>query len=171
MVEMVTIVSIIGVIAAIAIPSFSSLSTNSKDVLAANRQELLNTALNQMAMAGRYISNSPQLGSATDEQLIVMTLQIRDQNLVGSPFIIPNYSPKSSSDPSTYRLRFTGQRFELLSPQQAGIGLKIEHIERTAAQPAPASPAASPAPPAPPPAPTPASPPSSSANRPSWPSP
>lgn len=126
MVEMVTIISIIGVIASIAIPSFSSMSTNSKDVLATNRQELLNSALNQLAMAGRYISNSAQLGSATDEQLIVMTLQIRDENLVGSPFIIPNYAPKSSSDPSTYRLRYTGQRFELLSPPQAGIGLKIE---------------------------------------------
>ena len=126
MVEMVTIVSIIGIIAAIAIPSMSSMSTNSKTVLATHRQELLNTALNQMAMAGRYISNSPQLGSASDEQLIVMTLQIRDENLVGSPFVVTNYAPKSSSDPSTYRLRYTGQRFELLSPQQAGIGLKVD---------------------------------------------
>ena len=126
MVEMVTIVSIIGIIAAIAIPSMSSMSTNSKTVLATNRQELLNTALNQMAMAGRYISNSPQLGSASDEQLIVMTLQIRDENLVGSPFVVTNYAPKSSSDPSTYRLRYTGQRFELLSPQQAGVGLKVD---------------------------------------------
>ena len=126
MVEMVTIVSIIGIIAAIAIPSMSSMSTNSKTVLATNRQELLNTALNQMAMAGRYISNSPQLGSASDEQLIVMTLQIRDENLVGSPFVVTNYAPKSSSDPTTYRLRYTGQRFELLAPQQAGIGLKVD---------------------------------------------
>ena len=126
MVEMVTIVSIIGIIAAIAIPSMSSMSTNSKTVLATHRQELLNTALNQMAMAGRYISNSPQLGSASDEQLIVMTLQIRDENLVGSPFVVTNYAPKSSSDPTTYRLRYTGQRFELLAPQQAGIGLKVD---------------------------------------------
>lgn len=126
MVEMVTIVSIIGIIAAIAIPSMSEVSTKSKNVLATHRQELLNTALNQMAMAGRYISNSPQLGSASDEQLIVMTLQIRDENLVGSPFVVTNYAPKSSSDPSTYRLRYTGQRFELLSPQQAGVGLKVD---------------------------------------------
>jgi type II secretory pathway pseudopilin PulG len=124
--EMVTIVSIIGVIAAIAIPSMSSMSTSSKNVLATNRQELLNTALNQMAMAGRFVSNSPQLTSASDEQQIVMTLQIRDENLVGSPFVVPNYAPKSSSDPTTYRLRYTGQRFELLAPQQAGVGLKID---------------------------------------------
>jgi type II secretory pathway pseudopilin PulG len=126
MVEMVTIVSIIGIIAAIAIPSMSEVSTKSKNVLATHRQELLNTALNQMAMAGRYISDSPQLGSASDEQLIVMTLQIRDENLVGSPFVVTNYAPKSSSDPSTPRLRYTGQRFELLSPQQAGVGLKVD---------------------------------------------
>lgn len=126
MVEMVTIVSIIGVIAAIAIPSFSSMSSNSKEVLASNRQELLNTALNQMAMSGRFVSNSPQLTSARDEELIVMTLQMRDPNLVGSPFVVSNYAPKSSSDPTTYRLRYTGQRFELIKPPQAGIGLKIE---------------------------------------------
>lgn len=126
MVEMVTIVSIIGVIAAIAIPSMSEVSTKSKNVLATHRQELLNSALNQMAMAGRFISNSPQISSASDEQLIVMTLQIRDENLVGSPFLVTTYAPKSSSDPTTYRLRYTGQRFELLAPQQAGVGLKID---------------------------------------------
>lgn len=126
MVEMVTIVSIIGVIAAIAIPSMSEMSAGSKTILATNRQELLNTALNQMAMCGRHVSNSPQLTSTTDEQLIVMTLQMRDPNIVGSPFVVPNYLPKGSSDPSTYRLRFTGQRFELIVPPQAGSGLKIE---------------------------------------------
>lgn len=126
MVEMVTIISIIGVIAAIIIPSMSGMSTNSQTVLAGHRQELLNTALNQMGMCGRQVSNSAQLSSASDEQLIVMTLQMRDPNLVGSPFVTPNYLPKSSSDTSTFRLRYTGQRFELLAPPQAGVGLKIE---------------------------------------------
>jgi type II secretory pathway pseudopilin PulG len=126
MVEMVTVISIIGVIAAIAVGSMSDMSTDSKTVLATNRQEMLNTALNQMAMCGRQVSNAPQLTSSRDEELIVMTLQMRDENLVGSPFVIPNYLPKSSSDITTYRLRFTGQRFELLIPPQQGTGLKIE---------------------------------------------
>ena len=104
----------------------SGMSTNSQTVLAGHRQELLNTALNQMAMCGRHVSNSPQLTSASDEELIVMTLQMRDENLVGSPFVTPSYLPKSSSDPTTFRLRYTGLRFELLAPSQAGVGLKIE---------------------------------------------
>lgn len=126
MVEMVTIVSIIGIITAIIIPSMSGLSSNSKTVLAQNRQELLNTALNQMAMSGRQVPNSPQLTSSRDEELVVMTLQIRNENLVGSPFLTPSYAPKGSSDPTTYRLRFTGLRFELLVPPLVGTGIKIE---------------------------------------------
>jgi type II secretory pathway pseudopilin PulG len=126
MVEMVTIVAIIGVIASIFIPSLSGMSTNSRTVLAQKRQELLNTSLNQMAMSGRQVPNSPQLTSSRDEELVVMTLQIRNENLVGSPFLTPNYTPKGSSDPTTYRLRFTGHRFELLPPPQAGTGLKVE---------------------------------------------
>lgn len=126
MTEMVITVSIIGVLAAIIVVSMSDMIGGSKTVLAKQRLEMLNGGLNQMAMSGRQIFTSPQLTSTLDENLVVMTLQMRDLNLVGSPFVVPTYLPKGSSDGTTYRLRFTGHRFELLLPGQAGTGLKVE---------------------------------------------
>jgi type II secretory pathway pseudopilin PulG len=124
--EMVIVVAIVGVIASIISGSFSELNSSGKRVLAEQRLEMLNTALNRMAMSGRQIFATPQLTSSRDEDLAVMTLQMRDENLVGSPFVVPTYLPRASSDTTTYRLRFTGSRFELLLPGQTGTGLKVE---------------------------------------------
>ena len=126
MTEMVITISIVGVLATIAVISMSDMVGNGKNVLAQQRMEMLNSGLNQMAMNGRQIFTTPQLTSALDENLVVMTLQMRDEMMVGSPYVVPNYLPKASSDGTTYRLRFTGHRFELLLPGQAGTGLKVE---------------------------------------------
>jgi prepilin-type N-terminal cleavage/methylation domain-containing protein len=124
--EMVVTISIIGVLAAIIVVSMSDMVGNGKVVLAYQRMEMLNSGLNQMAMNGRQIATAPQLTSALDENLVVMTLQMRNEMLVGSPYVVPTYLPKASSDGTTFRLRFTGHRFELLLPGQAGTGLKVE---------------------------------------------
>jgi type II secretory pathway pseudopilin PulG len=126
MTEMVVTISILGVMATIIVVSMSDMIGGSKIVLAKQRMEMLNSGLNQMAMSGRQIFTSPQLTSALDENLVVMTMQMRDLNLVGSPYVVPTYLPKGSSDETTHRLRFTGHRFELLLPGQPGTGLKVE---------------------------------------------
>lgn len=124
--EMVVTISIIGVIAAIIVVSMSDMVGGGKTVLARQRMEMLNDGLNRMSMCGRQIATTPQLTSVQDENLVVMTLQMRDESLAGSPYVVPTYLPKGSSDGTTYRLRFTGHRFELLLPGQAGTGLKVE---------------------------------------------
>ena len=125
MTELVTVIAIIGIMATIVVVSFSNVDVNGRDVLAQQRLELLNGALSTMNICGRSINAAANLGSAGDEQLIVMTLQLRDENLVGSPFLIPNYRPQTSSDVADHRLRYNGVRFELISPGQAGVGLKV----------------------------------------------
>ncbi len=125
MTELITVISIIGIIASIIVVQFPDLNSSGKNVLARERLELLNGALSTMNIAGRPINAAANLGSAADEQLIVMTLQMRDESLVGSPFVIPNYRPQASSDARDHRLRFNGVRFELLLPGQAGTGLKV----------------------------------------------
>jgi type II secretory pathway pseudopilin PulG len=124
--EMVMIVGLLGVLASIIAGSFTGLTDSTRDVIATQRLETLNEALARMGVAGRRIFTTPQLGSARDEDLVVMTLQARDESIVGSPFIAATYQPRGSSDANTYRMRFTGSRFELLLPGQAGTGLKVE---------------------------------------------
>jgi prepilin-type N-terminal cleavage/methylation domain-containing protein len=126
MTEMVVCISILGVMASIAIISMSEMTTSGKNVIAVQRMEMLNNGLLRMANSGRGISSPAQLTSSIDEELIVMTLQMRDEGLVGSPFVLPTYRPKSSSSTQDYRLRFNGVRFELLTPPLPGIGLKID---------------------------------------------
>ncbi len=120
------IVGLLGVLASIIAGSFTGLTDSTRDVIATQRLETLNEALARMGVAGRRIFTTPQLGSARDEDLVVMTLQARDESIVGSPFIAATYQPRGSSDANTYRMRFTGSRFELLLPGQAGTGLKVE---------------------------------------------
>ena len=126
MTEMVTVISIIGVLAKIAITSFSGLTEQAKTTMATERMEMLNTALNRYAMAEReLVAQALQLGSEFDEQLIVMTLQMDDERIPGSPFIPTNYIPQGSSDTKDHRLQWRGKQFKLLEPGQPGTGLKV----------------------------------------------
>lgn len=124
--EVVMVVALLGVLASIITGSFTGLTESGREVVATQRVETLNQALSRLAVAGRRIFTTPQIASARDEDLVVMTLQARDESIVGSPFVVPTYQPKGSSDTSTYRMRFTGSRFELLTPGQNGTGLKVE---------------------------------------------
>lgn len=125
MTELVTVIATIGILASIIVVSFPDVNTKGKTVLAQQRLEMLNNALSSSNLSGRRIDAPANLSTATDEQLIVMTLQMRDESLVGSPFVIPNYRPAASSDAKDYRLRYNGIRFELLLPGQTGTGLKV----------------------------------------------
>ncbi len=125
MTELVTVISIIGVMASIVVARFPDLDSSGRQVLARQKLEMLNGALTSMSYSGRRIEAPANLGTAADEQLIVMTLQMRDESLTGSPFVVPTYRPQASSDPGDYRLRFNGTRFELLMPGQAGTGLQV----------------------------------------------
>lgn len=125
MTELVTVISIIGVLASILVARFPDLAGSGREVLARQKLEMLNGALISMNYSGRRIEAPANLGTAGDEQLIIMTLQRRDESLPGSPFVLPTYRPPASSDAQDYRLRFNGTRFELLLPGQAGTGLKV----------------------------------------------
>lgn len=126
MTELITVISILSILASIIISRFTGLDDSARAVLAQERVEMLNGGLSRMGISGRRINAAANLNSTGDEQLIVMTLQMRDESLVGSPFVVPNYQPTASSSAEDYRLRYNGARFELLSPGQTGAGLKME---------------------------------------------
>jgi len=122
--ELVMTIAILGVLASVVVMSLHSLMLGSKDTIAIQRVEMLNEALNRWAMAGQEIRGVP-IASDQDEHLIVMTLQLRNEMMPGSPFLDPRFSLISSNDTADHRIRFNGVRFELLAPGAPGMGLKV----------------------------------------------
>lgn len=128
--EMVMVICILAVLAGITVHSFNQFLTGGKDALAASRQETLNQALYRFAQQNYEMLFNAQGGSVTDEMVVLRTLQYRDPNSnlaqTGSPYVDPRYNPVSSSDTNEYRLRWTGNLFELLKPGQSGTGLLMD---------------------------------------------
>jgi len=106
--------------------SYTGVMSGGKQTLANRKLGILNEALNRHAMADRPLARVAQPESSQDELLILLALQMRREDLVGSPYVSPSYVPKSSSSNQDYRLRYNGVRFELLPPGQGGTGLKVE---------------------------------------------
>lgn len=124
--EMVMAISIMGILAAIIMGSYGDLQKSTRITLANERLELLNQGLSKYATMNQEIVVPPLFGSDQDEHLILMTLQMEKEGLVSGPYVPPTYLPKGSSNASDYRMRFNGVRFELLLPNTAGTGLKVE---------------------------------------------
>ena len=119
----------LAVLAGIALVMLNGAFDSSKASLASNRLELVNKALDSyMTNVGEIIWPANN-GGTSDELIVFAGLRHRstDNNkmVVGSPFIDPTYTPKPSSDPTTFRLRWIGRRFELLRPGTPGTGVKV----------------------------------------------
>jgi prepilin-type N-terminal cleavage/methylation domain-containing protein len=75
-------------------------------------------------MPGGYSVAFPE--SVLVMQQAVLTMQMRDPLVPGSPLLPINYRPDMSSEPVDYRARFSGGRFQLLPPGTPGTGLRIQ---------------------------------------------
>lgn len=129
MTEIVVVISIIGILAALAVTSFSQFLGGAQDAVAAERLENLNQALHRFAQQNYELLLNDMPGATADEMVVLRTLQYRDPDInrtkIGSPYFDPRYNPVSSSSDSQYRLRWTGQLYELLKPGTAGTGLMV----------------------------------------------
>jgi type II secretory pathway pseudopilin PulG len=125
--ELVIVISILAVLAAIAVTPMNHFLSGGKDALAMARQEMLNQAVYRFAQQSYELQFNRMDGSVADELVILRTLQYRDPNInrakIGSPYVDPRYNPVSSSDTTEYRLRWTGNMYELLLPTQSGTGI------------------------------------------------
>lgn len=130
LVEILVVISIIGVLAAIAIPAVTGLTSSAKDVEADDFTESLNRAVRNFAQSNWEIPTAANNGATTDEFIVLRSLQHRWGNTgtigspykAGSPYFSPKYNPATSSDSTTYRLRWNGRTFEMLRPGTAGSG-------------------------------------------------
>jgi hypothetical protein len=126
---MVVTISVIGALSGVAVVSFGHLTGSAREVLAEERREMLNQALHRFSQYNYELVLAPQKASPGDELLVLRTLQNRNPNetyaKVGSPYVVPHYNPKISSDPADYRIAWTGRLYELLVPGETGLGLKM----------------------------------------------
>lgn len=125
--ELVIAVSIMGILAGIAVGSFHQFLGGGQDALAAERRERLNQALYRFAQQNYDLRFNAMNGSSADEMAVLRTLQYRDPDparaRIGSPYMDPRYNPVTSTDSSTYRLRWNGRLYEMLVPGKPGSGL------------------------------------------------
>lgn len=125
--ELIIAISVVGVLAAIAIPVYGTYMESSKNTVADNLKETLNSAVHRFNECNYELLVTKVDGDASDELAVVRTLEYRKPSnpAVGSPYIIPTYNPVASGDTNDYRLAWTGSLFTLLVPGQSGVGLKV----------------------------------------------
>lgn len=127
--EMVITISLIGTLAAIAVVSMSGTLGASKDAIAQDKLERLNSAVQAFNQCNAELQLPSLAGSADDEMLAVRVLQYRnpddDKALLGSPYLTPTYNPTTSSDTKEFRLSWTGTSFKLVRPGEMGVGLHV----------------------------------------------
>lgn len=130
MTEMIIVISVIGILAGVAIVQLIGMKNGTQDTVARQKLETLNRAVaaHQESNARDNLENLPSAPGATwDELKILMQLQFRDpvRPSVGSPYMVTNYRPATSSDVKDYRIMWTGSNFRLLPPGTTGSGIKV----------------------------------------------
>lgn len=127
MTEMIVVIAIIAILSTIVIVMMKGAFAASKETLAVSRLEMLNAALHAWSHSNREMNFMRMDGSTTDEFVVLRDLQYRNPNpkkaTYNSPFLPPEYNPKTSSSIYEYRFRWTGRNYELLRPGQDGTGL------------------------------------------------
>lgn len=136
LVEILVVVSVIGVLSAIAIPAYSGLTESTRRTESEDFVESLNRAVRTFGQCNWDLKTTPDAAATTDEFLVLRSLQYRRSPMPspGSPYFDGRYNPATSSDSSTYRIRWNGTTFEVLRPGTAGTGLlkKFDGTDRAA---------------------------------------
>lgn len=124
--EMIITIAILGILTGIVIVMMQGSFSASQETLAQNRVEMLNSALHVWSTANREMSFIRRDESTADEMVVLRDLQYRnpdeDKAALGSPFVPPEYNPKTTSSTQEYRIRWNGRTYELLKPGQSGSG-------------------------------------------------
>lgn len=126
-IELIVVIAVIAVIAAVAIPRFSDMTESSRAAIAKNALETLNTAVHRFNMSNYELLFTGVAPSGQDEMLILRTMQYRhpDNPKPGSPYMRNDWNPEISSSAEDYRLMWTGTIYKMISPGEAGTGLKV----------------------------------------------
>ncbi|MCS7008679.1 MAG: hypothetical protein N2035_07715 [Chthoniobacterales bacterium] len=118
--ELLFSILVIGIILLLIFPVIVGKQTTARSAIASAKLEELNRAVQTYSMAGKAID----LPAGSDSQVLNLLKQ-RSENVPGSPFL-PHINYSISSDTSTFRAKWNGKNFELLSKGQEGTGLDLQ---------------------------------------------
>ncbi len=125
--ETITTVAIIGILSAIGASVYGNMVEKSRETIAENLNESLNTALSRFSHALWDLRFSQMDTSGADELIVLRSLQYDDPDdeVPGQPFMRPDWNPVVSGDTDEYRLLWTGRMFKVARPGDSGTGLKV----------------------------------------------
>jgi type II secretory pathway pseudopilin PulG len=129
LVEILVSITIMAILTMVAIPTYMAYFNSSKDALASNLLETLNSGVHRFNEGNYELNVTPGTDSSAAVELsILRTLQYRNplNPKVGSPYVHARWNPVASSNTDDHRLKWKGTLFILLPPGTAGSGLKVD---------------------------------------------
>lgn len=124
--EMLTVISVIGILAGISIESYQGVQLSARENVARDRLALINRAVVHFGQANWELVLTPREHLTSDELAILRTLQWRNAEVPGSPYLPINFGDTMSSETDDFRLQWNGRMFELLEPGTQGAGLQAD---------------------------------------------
>jgi type II secretory pathway pseudopilin PulG len=123
----IVVIAVIGIGVMIAIPMYSNSMGGSREAIARNTLETLNTAVHKFNMSNYELLFTGVAPSGQDEMLILRTMQYRDpvRPKPGAPYMRNDWNPDISTSSDDYRLMWSGTIYKLLKPGEPGAGLKV----------------------------------------------
>lgn len=128
--EMLVVIAVIGVLAAVSIPRIAGILPSAREQTAMRNLRYINAAIIAYNNAASEITPTtvPTSSGIGDETAVFVILKARAEDLRGSPFLPVNVVPTSSSATDSYRARWNGQMFEIITPGNSGTGVNLLNI-------------------------------------------
>lgn len=127
LVEVLTTVGVIGVLTAVSITLYTDTWEGSKEVIAEENAERLNSAVWKYNQIKSLVSVAGDNSVATDEAQVLALLQTRDAiNMPGSPYLTSSLTFENSGSSDDFRLLWNGKAFEVAIPGDSGTGIKVK---------------------------------------------
>jgi type II secretory pathway pseudopilin PulG len=126
--EVIVLVAISGIMSFVAIVSFRNVKVGTEGGIAREVMETMNLGLKKFAQINYEIALARDDAATTDEFLVLRSLQWRDpvDPTPGSPYVRADLNPTASSNTKDYRIRWNGRVFTLVTPGNAGNGMKVD---------------------------------------------
>jgi prepilin-type N-terminal cleavage/methylation domain-containing protein len=129
LIEMMFVIAIIGILAAIAISQFGNHTYAALRAVAKSKAEMLNRAVKAAEQAGADVAMTPLSGTISDESRVLWSLQMRVENMPGSPYAPLTYRPDLKgpcSDTKEFRITWTQNfGYKILEPGEVGTGFLV----------------------------------------------
>lgn len=120
MTELLVVVAVIAILASVAIPIISGVLQQSTREIAQRNLNLLNGAVSAYNQLNQRLSQAPGESLAVFSNLVT-----RDEAVPGSPFLPAHLNAMESSATNTYRAKWNGTVFAMVSLGASGSGIDL----------------------------------------------